>query len=108
MQGNKMAGKKDYRKLVIGLLIISLLVVLALAPIASSWPDGLESVAERLEFSKYAKEFPFKVPFPDYSVPFLKNNYLSTVISGIAGLLIVLIVATGIGYLISRSSKKSG
>lgn len=96
-----------YHKLATWILVISFLVILILAPLASSLPDGLESVAEKLNFSRYAKDFPLKVPFPDYSLPALNNDYLSTVASGIAGMLIVLILATGIGYLIVRLKKKA-
>ncbi len=88
------------------LLAISFLIISILAPFASPFPDGLESVAKKLNFEKYAKDFPLKVPFPDYSLPVFGNKFLSTVISGTAGVLIVLILATGIGYLIVRTKKK--
>ncbi|MDN5347867.1 MAG: cobalt/nickel transport protein [Clostridia bacterium] len=71
------------------LLLASFLVVLFLAPFASSWPDGLERVAEDLGFADAAREFALPALLPDYTVPGLPWEKLGTVIAGIVGVALV-------------------
>ena len=73
-----------------GLMIAALLVVLA--PLASVRPDGLEWVAERLNFLTAASR-PGYTLFPDYAIPGVSNAALSTILAGTVGLLAVLIVS---------------
>jgi len=76
-------------KTVFPFLLIALLLSALVAPMASSWPDGLEAVAEKLGFGHRASEIPIiKSPLPDYSIPVLGNSPLSTSISGLIGTLI--------------------
>lgn len=65
-----------------GLLII--LAVIVLAPLAAADPDGLERVAIDLGFAGTAREAPYQI-FPDYTLPFLGDASLSTIMAGIAG-----------------------
>ncbi len=80
--------------LIIG-LIVSLSVVILLSPFASSKPDGLERVAKDKGFSNksYNVLSKFVSVFEDYTVPFIKNEKLSTAIAGITGVLLVFIVS---------------
>ncbi len=61
-------------------------VALALAPFASSSPDGLETVAEGAGFADRFEAPPtVAAPLPDYSVPGMGSERTSTVLAGILG-----------------------
>jgi len=86
-------------------IIIGLVAALVLAGIisilASSWPDGLEKVAENLGFIEKGEGDPaFASPIPDYTMPGLKNEKFATSIAGILGTIIVFGFGYGIGALI--------
>jgi cobalt/nickel transport system permease protein len=72
-------------------LIIALAVTLA-APLASPDPDGLERVAEDQGFSSAAQEAPYTI-LPDYKVPFIENEALTTIVAGMVGTLLVASIA---------------
>lgn len=67
---------------------LTALVVVLLSPFASAYPDGLERVATDLGFMGESAPAPFRV-FPDYSIPFLGETSASTIVAGVAGVLIV-------------------
>jgi len=73
-------------------------VLAVLSPLASSLPDGLEKVAEGLGFAAKDKGPLFKV-MPDYCFPWVGNEALATVLSGLLGAAIVLVI----GYLMARA-----
>jgi cobalt/nickel transport system permease protein len=81
---------------IVGGALASLLVVL-LSPFASANPDGLERAAEDLGFINQGQDAPYEI-IPDYTVPFLGETPLSTIIAGILGAMVVAAVA----YLIAR------
>lgn len=62
---------------------------LLLAPWASSLPDGLESVAQRLRFAPRAHET-LSAPAAGYAIPGVKNESLSTILAGGLGVLLCL------------------
>ena len=64
----------------------SIVIVILAAFFASTKPDGLEKVAKKLGFIKQAVSSP--AWFNDYHVPFISNPSLSTVIAGLAGVLL--------------------
>jgi cobalt/nickel transport system permease protein len=70
-------------------VVISLLVVL-ISPFASANPDGLERVAEDLNFIGTGMDAPFEI-FPDYTIPFLGDSGVSTIAAGITGIIFVMI-----------------
>lgn len=76
-------------------VVISLIVIL-LSPLASANPDGLERVAMDMGFIEAGQAAPFEV-IPNYTLPFLGETPLSTILAGGIGALIVLgiVVATG-------------
>jgi cobalt/nickel transport system permease protein len=84
----------DY-KWVAGGIIISIIVVL-LSPFASINPDGLERVAEDLEFLILGKDAPYQL-LPDYTLPVLGESGLSTILAGIIGIIVVFMITYGIG-----------
>jgi cobalt/nickel transport system permease protein len=87
-----------------GWIVGGILVTLAaflISPLASSNPDGLERVAENLGFLGVGQEAPFRI-LPDYSVPFLGDTALSTILAGVIGGAIVM----GILILLGRNLRK--
>ncbi len=74
---------------------ISLLAVL-ISPLASGNPDGLEKVASDLGFLGSGLDAPYQI-LPDYSIPFLGDTALSTILAGAVGavVLIGLVVLLG-------------
>ena len=76
-------------KRVLPLLILALFLAAVVAPFASSWPDGLERIAQMLGFDHLASTNPpLKSPFPDYNIKRLGDRPLSTVVAGVIGTLL--------------------
>jgi cobalt/nickel transport system permease protein len=75
----------------------------ALAPLASSDPDGLERVAEDAGFLERAQDAPYQI-IPDYVLPGVANEALATIAAGVIGLLLVFGVAFAIGRVRRRQS----
>ena len=88
--------------IVIG-LVISLIVVL-LAPFASANPDGLERVATDMGFINSGQPAPYEI-LPDYTIPFLGETPLSTILAGVAGALVVLGTAYAAGRALQKKSQ---
>lgn len=76
-------------------VIVSLLVVL-LSPLASADPDGLERVATDMGFISAGQSAPYEI-IPDYTLPFLGETALSTIIAGVIGAIVVGVVIVLIG-----------
>ena len=92
LEGGQGAGRGGW---VVAGLAVALVLVL-FAPFASGHPDGLEWVAEQTGFLQAAQGAPYAI-LPDYTVPFLGETSLSTIVAGIAGVLLVagLVVLAG-------------
>jgi cobalt/nickel transport system permease protein len=87
-----------------GWILAGILVALAavlLAPFASGDPDGLERVAEDLGFLEAGLDAPYEI-LPDYTIPFLGETALSTVVAGIVGALVMLGMMVVIGSLLKK------
>jgi hypothetical protein len=89
---------KQYIK-VLSLIILGLALFI---PLASSFPDGLESVAGTLGIE--VGETLWQGVMPDYSIPLIGNSYVSTFVSGVLGTLLVLAVAFIVGEAITKSN----
>ena len=76
-------------------VLVSLLAVL-ISPLASGNPDGLERVAEDLGFLGTSLNAPYQI-LPDYTIPFLGETAISTILAGIvgAGVLLGLLILIG-------------
>ncbi|HSB04037.1 MAG TPA: PDGLE domain-containing protein [Thermodesulfobacteriota bacterium] len=87
---------------------VSLLVALFLSPFASSSPDGLEKVAETKGFRERGEGWKLwtHAPLTDYAVPWIKNEKVSTALSGLLGTLAIFFIAFGIGKLMRTSPWK--
>jgi len=77
--------------------LILLFLLAILSPIASSFPDGLEKVAEDKGFIGTAVA-PFFRILPDYMMPGLTNRAAATILAGLLGVLILF----GIGYSLAK------
>ena len=75
--------------------LIALIVVL-LSPFASTNPDGLERVAGDLGFLDSSQSAPFSI-IPDYTIPFLGETALSTIVAGVIGVAVVGAIVVLIG-----------
>jgi cobalt/nickel transport protein len=95
------------RDIIIG-LIIALFLAGIISMFASSFPDGLEKVAENLGFLEKGEIEPsIKSPVPDYAIPGIKNEKLATSIAGIAGTLVVFGLGYGIAFILKRRDHKT-
>jgi cobalt/nickel transport system permease protein len=94
-------------RLVWGAGLVIALALVALAPLASSHPDGLEWVAGRQGFLDQAQGPLYRL-VPDYLLPGVSGEALATVLAGILGLLIVASVAAGAAYARRRGPASSG
>lgn len=92
--------KSRYIGLIAAGLGIALLITF-FSPFASADPDGLEKVAEDKGFLEVAESPPYEL-ISDYVFPWVGNEDLATVLSGIVGVLIVAVVVFAVGFLLSR------
>ena len=81
-------------------ILISLIVTLFASWFASSYPDGLEKVAESLSFIDFAKNAEYNF-LPDYTI-FGKEGMLSTFIAGTIGVIVTFVFV----YVISKFLQK--
>ncbi len=101
-------GRAMSRGAMLTVTLIGLAIAVGLtliSPLASSHPDGLERVAEDHGFIERARD-PLYNLLPDYTIPGL-DGPLSTILSGVIGLLIVFALAYGIMLLI-RGRREPG
>ncbi len=87
-------------------LVLALAVAVFLSPWASSWPDGLERVAENLGFIKKAGQSGVTLwtgaPLPDYQFPGIQNKGWATALTGLLGTLVMVRLGWGIARLLRR------
>lgn len=81
-------------------IAISIFAVV-LSPLASGNPDGLERVAEDLGFLAIGADAPFRI-LPDYTIPFLGETALSTILAGVVGA----VVLVGLLILVGRNLQR--
>jgi len=83
----------------VALIILGLTVCI---PFASTYPDGLEKVAESLGIEE--PEPVWSGLMPDYTIHVTENPYVTKLISGLIGLVLVFSVAWGIGWATDREN----
>ena len=88
---------------IVGGVLITLAAVL-ISPLASSNPDGLERVAENLGFLGIGQDASYQI-LPDYTIPFLGETALSTILAGVVGAAILMGLLILVGRNLRRQSK---
>jgi cobalt/nickel transport system permease protein len=83
------------------------LIVALVSPLASPSPDGLESVAEQQGFLQFAREAAYQI-LPDYSVPFIQNEVITTITAVVLGTIVVFLLALLVGLSTARRSRAAG
>ncbi len=85
------------------LFLFAIIIALFAAFFASTHPDGLDFVAEKLGFNE--KEIERIVPMSDYKLNFLPQNSISTALAGIVGIFIILAIAWLTIYLLKKKQQ---
>lgn len=83
-------------------LAATVALVLVVAPLASSAPDGLEMVAEETGFAAAAENHPVESPLADYGVAGIQNERVGTVLAGGIGVGVTFLVGFGLIALARR------
>jgi cobalt/nickel transport system permease protein len=102
LPGEKKTVKGGLGWAVVGLLIA--LAVVVISPLASADPDGLERVAEDMGFLAAGQASPYEI-IPDYTIPFLGETPLSTIVAGAIGVLVVLAIIYMLGRALRRPAE---
>jgi len=97
-------AKEGGRGWIVSGVLISLLAVL-ISPLASGNPDGLEKVASDLGFLGSGLDAPYQL-LPDYSIPFLGDTAISTILAGAVGAVVLIGLVVLLGRNLRR--QKSG
>jgi hypothetical protein len=79
----------------VAILALILVFLAVFIPFASSNPDGLEKVAESLGIEEHAPLW--RGLMFDYSIEAIENTYVSTLVAGIFGTLMVLLATLLLG-----------
>ena len=98
----KAVATKGGRGWILAGVFVSLFAVL-LSPLASASPDGLERVAENMGFLHLSQSAPYQI-LPDYTIPFLGETALSTIVAGAVGALVVLGIMIVVGQSLRRKT----
>ncbi len=93
-------GRRGANLVVVGLVVAVL--VAAFSPLASPNPDGLEKVAEELGFLALGESPVYEI-LPDYTIPFINHDILTTIFAVIVGSLLVF----GVFVILGRSRARS-
>ena len=83
------------------IFFISLVIGGVLSVFASSFPDGLEKVAEEKNFMESATSY-WTGLIPDYLMPGINQEWLATALAGIFGTLIVFTILKLIEIIIKK------
>jgi hypothetical protein len=84
-------------------LVAALLVAGVASYYASSHPDGLEYVAEKVGFADTAEDSPTAgSPLSNYEVKGVEDDALAGGLAGVIGALVVLVLAGGLAYTVRR------
>lgn len=81
---------------------VAAFLALFLSPLASSFPDGLEKVAESLGFIEKAGNA-LKSPIPDYGVPGLSGG-AATGLAGLVGVVVTILIGFALASIARRRS----
>lgn len=102
-----MSGKKTITFVTVG-IITALVIAVFISPFASSFPDGLEKVAENFGFLSKAQNVISDKFFliPGYTLKAVDNPLWQGALAGLFGVLIILAIF-GIIFLIYRAASRN-
>ncbi|WP_107667675.1 PDGLE domain-containing protein [Cyanothece sp. BG0011] len=109
---NQHSNTKGNRSFILAGIGIALIVAVFVSPFASSDPDGLERVAQDLEFEDRAIEdapankLPFYTVFEEYALRGVPEG-VATPLAGLVGTVVTFGVAWGAGKLFIRPSAQT-
>jgi cobalt/nickel transport protein len=90
------------KKFIIAGVVIAIVIAILAPFLASSNPDGLESAAEKLNPGVLESAPAVNSPMPDYIIPSLGEDPISGAIAIVIGVVIVFVLAFGVGYVLKR------
>jgi cobalt/nickel transport system permease protein len=109
LQGNVVVSRRGALAGFIGAgLVAALLLVVFIAPIASSSPDGLEYVAGTEGFIETEQDHPIGGPLADYGVLGIDDATVGTALAGVIGVLLTFLVGLLLFRLFSRGDERAG
>jgi len=85
---------------------VAVVVAFLLSPFASSFPDGLERVAEKLGFDHMAAASALPSPLTDYTFPGVASPFLKTALAGLIGTAVVFVLAAIIARVAVRKTSR--
>jgi cobalt/nickel transport protein len=98
--------KGSQRRVILWGFVSALIIAVFLSPLASSWPDGLERVAENLGFMKKAGQSGVtwwdRSPLADYKIPGIQSERWATALAGLLGTMVMVGLGWGIARLLRR------
>ena len=87
----------------LGILLVALVLAGVVSFYAASSPDGLTKVSEDEGFASAEKEHAADDgPFAGYGSSFIDDERLSGGVAGVVGVLVVLVLASGLTYVVRR------
>jgi cobalt/nickel transport protein len=90
------------------MLAAALAVAGFVGPFGCRWPDGLEKVAGRLGLApRVGGLAPLPAPLPNYQVPGLHQERMSTAVAGLLGTLVVFVLVWGVGRLLAARAGRA-
>jgi hypothetical protein len=105
------AGRQNIRRsdvLIGGGMALALILAVFISPFASSYPDGLEKMAEDNDFIEQAASEDQAVwwhsIFPDYSVQKVERESVATGLAGFAGTVLVFVI----GFVVIKLAQQRG
>jgi cobalt/nickel transport system permease protein len=92
------------RRLIGAIALAAVLIATVGAVFASAYPDGLETLAERVGIADRAKAL-IPTPLADYQAAFIHSDWLRQATAGIAGLVLIFAVCVGFGRFVIRRKR---
>jgi cobalt/nickel transport system permease protein len=83
-------------------MAVAIALVVFVAPLASSSPDGLEYVAAQTGIAETAEDNPIGGPLADYQVSGLESETAGTALSGVIGVGVTFVAGLGLLAVIQR------
>jgi len=95
---------KKTKQFIIGGIIAAILIAIVSAFLASNDPDGLEKSIEEI-LPDFEDNHLIESPMSDYIFPPVGESPISSSIAIIVGVIIVFILAYGLGYFVKRKNR---